>query len=102
MASRRPWPQRALSGEPLAADFHQRCRDARTVWLAATAAAAAVTVALYARDLSKPQADFTLAVVALSAALLALCMTFNAWARRKNLKKIDQAGKTATRGGQPV
>ncbi len=72
------------------------------VWLAATAAAAAVTVALYARDLSKPQADFTLAVVALSAALLALCMTFNAWARRKNLKKIDQAGKTATRGGQPV
>jgi Protein of unknown function (DUF2510) len=67
------------------------------VWLAATAAAAAVTVALYSRDLSKPQADFTLAVVALSAALLALCMTFNAWARRKNLKKIDQAGKAAAR-----
>jgi len=65
------------------------------VWLAVTAAAAAVTVALYARDLSKPQADFTLAVVALSATGLALLMAFNAWTRRKNLKKIDQAGKTA-------
>ena len=65
------------------------------VWLAVTAAAAAVTVALYARDLSKPQADFTLAVVALSATGLALLLAINAWTRRKNLKKIDQAGKTA-------
>ena len=65
------------------------------VWLAVTAAAAAGTVALYARDLSKPQADFTLAVVALSATGLALLMTCTAWARRKNLKKIRQAGKAA-------
>jgi len=65
------------------------------VWLAVTAAAAAVTVALYARDLSKPQADFTLAVVALSATGLALLMAWTSWARRKSLKKIDQAGKAA-------
>ena len=65
------------------------------VWLAVTAAAAVVTVALYARDLSKPQADFTLAVVALTATALALLMAWGAWASRKNLKKIDQAGKTA-------
>lgn len=64
-------------------------------WLGVTAVAAAVTVALYARDLSKPQADFTLAVAALSAAALALMMTFSAWARRKNLEKIDRAGKAA-------
>jgi phosphotransferase system glucose/maltose/N-acetylglucosamine-specific IIC component len=51
--------------------------------------------ATYARDLSKPQADFTLAVFALIAALFAVIMTCNAWARRKNLKKIDQAGKVA-------
>jgi Protein of unknown function (DUF2510) len=63
------------------------------VWLTVTAAAAALTVALYARDLSKPQADFTLAVVALSATGLALLMTYTAWARRKNLKKIGQAGQ---------
>jgi Protein of unknown function (DUF2510) len=64
-------------------------------WLGVTAVAAGVTVVLYARDLSKPQADFTLAVAALCAAVLALVMTFSAWARRKNLKKIDQAGKAA-------
>jgi hypothetical protein len=64
-------------------------------WLVVTAAAAAVTVALYARDLSKPQADFTLAVVALIATGLALLMTCTAWARRKNVKKIGQAGKAA-------
>jgi len=65
------------------------------VWLVVTAAAAVVTVALYARDLSKPQADFTLAVVALTATGLALLMAWGAWASRKNLKKIHQAGKTA-------
>ena len=35
------------------------------VWLAVTAACGVVTVALYARDLSKPQADFSLAAAAL-------------------------------------
>ena len=65
------------------------------VWLAVTAAAAAVTVALYARDLSKPQADFTLAVVALTATGLALLMAGGAWASRKSLKKIDQARRKA-------
>jgi hypothetical protein len=55
------------------------------VWLAVTAVAAVVTVALYARDLSKPQADFSLAVVALSATGLALLMAWSAWASRKNL-----------------
>jgi hypothetical protein len=65
------------------------------VWLAVTAVAVAVTVALYARDLSKPQANFTSAVSALIAAVLALGMTCNAWIGRKNLKKIDRAGKAA-------
>jgi hypothetical protein len=65
------------------------------VWLAVTAVAVALTVALYARDLSKPQADFTSAVSALSAAVLALGMTCNAWIGRKKLKKIDRAGKAA-------
>ena len=65
------------------------------VWLGLTAVAVAVTVALYARDLSKRQADFTLAVAALTAAALTLTMTCSAWARRKNLKKIAQAGKAA-------
>lgn len=64
-------------------------------WLGVTAVAAAATMVLYARDLSKPQADFTLAVFALIAAAFALTMTCSAWARRKNLKKIDQAGKAA-------
>jgi hypothetical protein len=66
-------------------------------WLGATAVAAAVTVALYTRDLSKPQADYTLAVLALCATGITLAMTFRCWARRKNLKKIDQAGKAAAR-----
>ncbi len=48
-------------------------------WLGVTAVAVAVTVVLYARDLSKPQADFTLAVVALLAAVFALTMTCSAW-----------------------
>jgi Protein of unknown function (DUF2510) len=65
------------------------------VWLTVTAAATVVTVALYAQDLSKPRADFSLAVVALSATALALLMSWSAWASRKNLKKIGQAGKTA-------
>jgi uncharacterized protein DUF2510/putative regulator of septum formation len=64
-------------------------------WPGVTAVAAAVTVVLYTRDLSKPQADFTLAVFALIAAAFALMMTFGAWARRKNSKKIDLAGKAA-------
>ena len=71
------------------------------VWLAVTAAAAAVTVALYARDLSKPQADFTLAALALSATGLALVMAWNAWARRKNLKKIEQAARAAAVRADP-
>ncbi len=69
-------------------------------WLGVTAGAVAVTVVLYARDLSKPQADFTLAVVALSAAGIALTMTFSAWAHRKNLKKIVRAGKAAAAGAR--
>jgi hypothetical protein len=54
-----------------------------------------VTVDLYARDLSKPRADFTLAAGALCATTLALAIACIAWDRRKNLKKIDQAGKAA-------
>jgi hypothetical protein len=65
------------------------------VWLVVTAAAAAVTVALYAEDLSKPQADFTLAVFALGATGLALAMAFSAWTSRKKLRKIDKASKAA-------
>jgi hypothetical protein len=71
-------------------------------WLGVTAVAVAVTVVLYARDLSKPQADFSLAVVALLAAGFALMMTFSAWARRKNLKKIDRAGKMAAAVAGPA
>jgi hypothetical protein len=73
----------------------RRAGIAFAAWLGATAVAAAVTVVLYARDLSKPQADFTLAVLALCATGIALAMTFRTWALRKNLKKIDQAGKAA-------
>jgi hypothetical protein len=91
------WAPLAESEQQLhdAASRVRRAGIVFTGWLAVTAAAAALTVALYARDLSKPQADFTLAVVALSATGLALLMACTAWARRKNLKKIDQAGKAA-------
>ena len=65
-------------------------------WLGVTAAAMAVTVILYAQDLSKPQADFSWAAVALCATVFALTMAFVVWERRKNLKKIDQEGKAAT------
>jgi hypothetical protein len=76
-------------------DVAARVRRAGIVfagWLAVTAVAAAVTVALYARDLSNPQADYSLAVLALSATGLALVMTCTAWARRRNLEKIERAG----------
>jgi len=89
--------------EPQRSDAADRVRRAGivfAVWLAVTAVAAAVTVALYARDLSKPQADFSLAVVALSATVLALVMAWGAGERRKNLRKIDQAGKAATAYGE--
>jgi hypothetical protein len=89
---------------PLAASDPQR-RDAAgrvrragimfAVWLAVTAAAAAVTVTLYAQDLSKPQADFTLAALALSATGCALAMACSAWTSRKKLRKIDKASKAA-------
>jgi hypothetical protein len=69
------------------------------VWLAATAAAAVVTVALYARDLSKPQADFTLALFALCATGGALLVASFAWTRRKDLKKIDQARRAGRLAG---
>jgi hypothetical protein len=77
------------------ADRIRRAGIVFAAWVGVTAVAAAVTMVLYARDLSKPQADFTLAVFALLAAVFALGMTFSAWARRKNLKKIDLAGKAA-------
>jgi hypothetical protein len=65
------------------------------LWLAAAAALGVVTVALYARDLSKPQADFSLAAATLCGTVVALCIAGIAWDRRKNLRKIDQAGKAA-------
>jgi hypothetical protein len=65
------------------------------VWLVVAAVAGVVTVDLYVRDLSKPQADFTLAALALCATVLALAIACIAWDRRKDLKKIDQAGKAA-------
>ncbi len=83
-----------------AADRIRRAGIMFAVWLGLTAVAAAVTVVLYARDLSKPQADFTLAVVALLAAVFALLITCSAWGRRKNFKKIDQAGKVAAAGAE--
>jgi hypothetical protein len=70
------------------------------VWMAATAAAAAVTVALYARDLSQPHADFTAAVWALLATLFGLLRTYNAGTLRRHLMKIDRAAQAAgVRGG---
>jgi len=80
------------------ADRIRRAGIMFAAWLGVTAVAAAVTVVLYARDLSKPQADFTLAVVALLAAVFAFLVTCSAWGRRKNLKKIDQAGRAAAAG----
>lgn len=84
--------------QPQRRDAAGRVRRAGLVfaaWLGVTAVAVVVTVVLYARDLSKPQADFTSAVSALLAAGVALMLTFSAWGRRKNLKKIDKAGKAA-------
>ena len=63
--------------------------------MAVTAIAAIVTAALYARDLTNPQADYTLAAFALRATGLALLITCTAWARRARLKKIERAGKAA-------
>jgi hypothetical protein len=80
----------------------RRARIAFTVWLAATAAAAAVMVALYARDLSKPHADFTSAVAALIATGFVLLRTYGAGAQRRHFLKIDRAAQAAARtvGGQ--
>jgi Protein of unknown function (DUF2510) len=89
----------AAIGAPLAtADAASQTRRAGIVfgvWLTATAVAVVVMVALYARDLSKPQADFTLAVLALIAAGWGLLYTYGAWQRFNGLRQVDQAGKAA-------
>ena len=63
--------------------------------LAVTTAAAAVTVDLYARDLRRPQADYSVAASTLGATAIALALTVRAWMRRKDLRKIEQAGNAA-------
>jgi hypothetical protein len=52
-------------------------------------------VALYARDLSKPHADFTAAATAFGVAACALLATWQAWGRFKKLRQGDQASRTA-------
>jgi hypothetical protein len=74
----------------------RRAGIALAVWLAATAAAAAVMVALYALDLSQPHADFTWAVWALLATMFGLAKTYSAGARHRHLKKIDRAARAAS------
>ena len=84
--------------EPQWHDIAARIRRAEivsAVWLAVAAAAGVATVELYARDLSNPQADYSLAALALGATGLALAFAISALARRKDLRKIERAGKAA-------
>jgi hypothetical protein len=78
--------------EPDAATRARRAGIVFAAWLVVTAAAAAVTVALYARDLSKLHADFTLALLALIASGFALIATYSAWQRFNGLGRTDQTG----------
>jgi len=77
----------------------RRAGIALAAWLAATAAAAAVMVALYARDLSQPHADFTAAVWALIATMFGLLKAHSAGAMRRHLKKIDREAQAAQAAG---
>ncbi len=77
----------AARGAPVAVpDAASRARRAGIVFavsLLGTAAFVAATVVLYARDLSKPHADFTLAALGLGASCCGLLYTFTAWQRFK-------------------
>jgi len=53
------------------------------VSLAGTVIAVAATILLYKQDLSKPQADFSLAVLALALSALGLLLTWEAWQKFK-------------------
>src|SRR5262245_49353016 len=90
-------PPLTETGEPTqdAATQARRAGIVFAAWLAVIAAAAPVTAALYAWDLSKPHADFTLAVFALIASGFALIGTHSAWQRFNGLRRTDQAGATA-------
>jgi hypothetical protein len=94
-ASKTPLPTETGEPVPDAATQARRARIVFAAWLGVTAAAAAVTVALYAWDLSKPHADFTLAVFALIASGLALISTHSAWQRSNDLRQTDQTGVLA-------
>jgi hypothetical protein len=89
----------AARGTPVAVpDAASRARRAGivlAVWLVVTAAAVAVMVALYARDLSKTHADFTLAVLALIASCYGLLYAYGAWQRFKGLRQDGQLCETA-------
>ena len=78
-----------------AASRARRAGSVVAAWLVVTAVAVAVMVALYARDLSKPHADFTLAVWALIASGNGLIATYRAWQRFKRLRRIHQASDAA-------
>jgi hypothetical protein len=66
------------------------------VWLAVTAAVLAVAVVLYARDLSKPHADYSLAaLLAFGAAPIGLILTSAMWDIRKKTRRIDKAATMA-------
>ena len=75
----------------------RRAGIALTAWLAAAAAVAAVMVALYARDLSQPHADFTAAVWALIATFFGLLKAYSAGATRRHFKKVGRAAQAAAR-----
>jgi hypothetical protein len=75
----------------------RRAGIALAAWLAATAAAATVMVALYARDLSQPHADFSAAVWALIVTLFGLLKAYSTGAMPRHLKKIDREAQAAAR-----
>jgi hypothetical protein len=83
-----------------------RVRRARTsflIWLAATLAAAAITVLLYARDLSNSRADFTSAVVALVATawcVISTLQTRSTWTRRRRVERAGRAAAGSAGAGQ--
>jgi hypothetical protein len=54
-------------------------------------------VALYARDLSQPHADFTAAVWALIATFFGLLKAYSAGATRRHFKKVGRAAQAAAR-----
>jgi hypothetical protein len=64
-------------------------------WLGATATAAAVTLGMFAYDLSQPKADLSWAIPVLIFLVYGAIFTFRAWRNREDRRTAAQAAKRA-------